>query len=63
MPDRGTAKAGKDSKGIERGKKIEEEKQAKLTLEVGQSGKRVALAMEKEMGVRFTEIKEWMEGV
>lgn len=61
MADRGAAKAGKDGKGIGRGKKIEDEKQAKSTLEIGQSGKRVALAKEKETGVAFTEIKEWIE--
>lgn len=57
MADRGTAKAGKDGKGTERGKKVEGGKQAKLTL-VGQSGKRVALAKEKETGVGFIEVKE-----
>lgn len=44
MADRSTTKVGKGSKRIGRSKKVEVEKQVKLALEVGYSGRKVTLA-------------------
>lgn len=48
---RSVVKARKDGKGIERVKEIEDEKKAKLTLEVDNDGRKVTSAKELRVGV------------
>lgn len=55
-----TTKSGKDGKK-EKVKKVEEEKQAKLALEVYYSGRKITFA--KEIGVEDKDFKELIEKV